>query len=197
VEKIILFLRQFGWAILMGVVGGSILLYGVWEMTKGDGSTVEIVKGQVAGSQSGVTTQIVVDVAGALEHPGVYHLPSGSRIGDALVMAGGLSASADREWVAKTMNLAEILKDGAKVYIPAKVDGKTLGVSVIKEEAGSGKVNINTATVSELDSLTGIGEVRAKSIVDNRPYGNIDELVSKAKIPQSVYDKIKDSISIY
>ncbi len=189
------------------MVGAGVLIYGVYGEVSAEQPVVEIVKGDGESekfevkSENGASAEIMVDVAGAVEKPGLYKLTSGSRIGDALVMAGGLSAAADREWVAKTINLAEVLKDGGKVYVPVKnteretpSSSKTEGVTL---GAMSAKVNINTASMSELDGLTGIGEVRAKTIMDNRPYGNIDELVSKAKIPQSVYEKIKDTVSIY
>lgn len=197
--RIIEFLREFWILILVGIVGGGILIYGLWGVVGGEGAKVEIIKGGSQPTRSDLL--ITVDVAGEVEKPGVYKLPSGSRIGDALVMAGGLGVKADREWVSKTINLAEVMKDGGKVYIPSKNTeretplqsngkGVTLG-------ATSSRININTASVGELDGLIGIGEVRAQTIVASRPYGNIEELVSKAKIPQSVYDKIKDLVSIY
>jgi competence protein ComEA len=182
----------------MGVVGVGVLIYGLWGEMMSEQAQVEIVKGSAQGSELGEQRQVVVDVAGAVEKPGIYKLPSGSRIGDGLVAAGGLSASADREWVAKTLNLAEVVKDGGKVYIPiyketpSQVEGK--GVSL---GATSVKININTASEGELDTLPEIGEKRAEAIVVNRPYGSTADLVSKAKIPQSVYDKIKDQISVY
>ena len=112
-EKISDFLREFGVIVVVGLIGGGILIYGLWGVVGGEQATVEIVKNEPQ------TGEIVVDVAGAVEKPGVYTLPSGSRIGEALVVAGGLSAQADREWVARTVNLAAELEDGAKIYIPS------------------------------------------------------------------------------
>lgn len=195
-EKIIQFLKQYGILVGMGIVGILILIYGVYGEVSAEKPVVEIVRGE-GKSEKGELVEIMVDVAGAVEKPGLYKLTSGSRIGDALVMAGGFSAAADREWVAKSINLAEVLKDGGKVYIPVKQEITPLNQKTIKPLESQGKVNINTASMSELDGLTGIGEARARLIMDNRPYGNIDELVSKAKIPQSVYEAIKDSVSIY
>jgi competence protein ComEA len=184
--------------ILVGVVGLGVLIYGMWGQLVPERASVEIVK---TGSQSSEHSlaqgsELVVDVAGAVERPGVYKLPKGSRIGDALVLAGGLSAKADREWVASTLNLASEIKDGQKVYIPRQSENSENQKTRVSENQ-SGKVNINTAGAGELDTLAGIGEVRAQMIIGNRPYGSIEELVSKAKIPQSIYEKIKDSISIY
>lgn len=196
-EKIIIFLKQFGWLVVLGVVGIIILIYGLWGELWPEKATVDIVKANVADRASDL---IVIDVAGAVQKPGLYKLPSGSRIGDALVTAQGLSASADRDWVSKNVNLAEVVKDGGKVYVPSKTERETPPQSSGKGTAlgvMSTKVNINTASQSELDNLAGIGEVRAQTIIASRPYGNLEELVSKAKIPQSVYDKIKDQVSIY
>lgn len=199
-EKISVFLKEFGVLITVGMVGIGILIYGLWGVVKPEEAVVEIVKSNSPIANSPILkseTQIVVDVAGAVEKPGVYKLPSGSRIGDALVLAGGVSAKADREWIAKTLNLAEAVKDEAKIYIPARSEGSNLPNSPNLANKPNSKVNINTASVAELDALVGIGEARAKAIIANRPYGSTEELVSNAKIPQSVYEKIKDSISVY
>jgi len=124
-----------------------------------------------------------------------------------LIRAGGLSAAADREWVSKNINLAQKLQDGAKIYIPTQKEvgrfgGLGLSTSAGGEVAGVsgsvvGKININTASQAQLESLWGIGEKRAADIIANRPYQSIDELVTKAKIPKSVVEKIKDKITIY
>ncbi len=192
-EKISDFLREFGVIVVVGLIGGGILIYGLWGVVGGEQATVEIVKNEPQ------TGEIVVDVAGAVEKPGVYTLPSGSRIGEALVVAGGLSAQADREWVAKTINLAKEIKDQEKIYIPAVQQVSGSGGQKVRESVDqiNDKVNINTASVGELDGLVGIGEVRAQNIVANRPYGTTAEIVSKAKIPESVYEEIKDSLTLY
>ncbi|PIS18092.1 hypothetical protein COT54_01170 [Candidatus Collierbacteria bacterium CG09_land_8_20_14_0_10_46_12] len=205
-EKIGEFLKQYWMFVVVGVIGVGIVGYGLWGAMRGEQASVEIVKSnsQITNSQilkSGDNMQIVVDVAGAVEKPGVYKMPSGSRIGDALVSAGGLSAEADREWVAKTLNLAEEVKDGGKVYIPSRDENNNQAPNSNNQTSSnvqnSKLININTASVGELDSLPEIGEARAKAIIANRPYGSSAELVSKAKIPASVYAKIKDLVSIY
>ncbi len=216
-EKISLIFKEFGVFVLVGVIGVGVIFLGMWGVMGSEKATVEIVKGDGIGASNIGTSnigtsnigtsnigeeneiQIVVDLAGAVEKPGVYKLPSGSRIGDVLVMGGGLASGADREWVAKTLNLAEVVEDGEKVYIPSREVNSNIATSnlVIKEGQKSGKVNINTASLAQLDGLEGIGGVRAKLIMDNRPYSKIDDLVSKAKIPESVYEKIKGSVTIY
>lgn len=202
VERIREFVRMWGWVIALGVGGVGLLGYGLWEQIRPREVKVEIVSGESANQQFGDSAkQIVVDVAGAVEAPGVYKLPSGSRMGDALVAAGGLSAGADRVWVAQNLNLAEPIKDGGKVYIPDKSANQIVSNSADQQASKSvnqtGKININTASESELDSLPGIGSVRAAAIITNRPYGSVEELVSKAKIPQSVYEDIVSLVSVY
>lgn len=184
------FLKEYGILVVVGLVGVGVLVYGLWGQLVPQKPVVEIVKG---GEK---TSEIVVDVAGAVEKPAVYRLPSGSRIGDALVSAGGLSGGADREWVARTLNLASEMKDGQKIYIPKESENsesQNVGIS----DNRSGMININTASASELDTLEGIGEARSAAIIANRPYGSPEEIVSKAKVPQSVYEKIKDRLTVY
>jgi len=150
--------------------------------------------------------EIVVDVAGAVEKPGLYQLPRDARVNDALVAAGGFSADADRAWVDKYINLAQSISDGIKLFIPnvsedlsAETPGSTIpadtGGAVIGYQTET--VNVNTASLTELDSLWGIGEKRAQAIIENRPYGDLSELTSKAGIPKNVFERIKPQISLY
>ena len=149
---------------------------------------------------------ITVDIEGAVVIPGVYSLPNTSRLKDALIAAGGMSADADRDAVARGLNLAVKITDGAKVYIP-KI-GETSTTSTVGGGSGTeqntqvlgtttGLININTATSEDLDSLPGIGQVTAQKIIAQRPYNSVEELLSKKVIGNSVFQKIKDKISVY
>lgn len=149
---------------------------------------------QAAAQGEKKTSQITVDVSGAVLRPGVYDLPADSRIRDALIKAGGVSADADREYVAKVVNLAARLTDGAKVYIPHT--GEAVAGATSMSGAAS-LININTASVAELDSLPGIGKVTAEKIIDNRPYGSASELAEKKVLSTSVYEKVKEKVSVY
>lgn len=191
--------KTWGVIALLGTLGIGIVTYGIWEHIRPREVMVEIIKEQGASNKAQTHGEVVVDVSGAVEKPGVYKLPSNSRIGDALVVAGGLSANADRSWVATTLNLAEKVEDGEKIYVPdiSAVPQVSESVGQIGEKSANNKMNINIASEAELDKLEGIGEARAKAIVDNRPYSKTEEIVSKAKIPESVYAKIRDSISVY
>ncbi len=153
----------------------------------------------------GQTTQntgsvIVVDVEGAVIKPGVYRLSGDARIKDALIAASGLSLDADRGFVAKTINLAQKLTDGAKVYVPSQNQNakvKTQNYTEGSTISVDSQININTATASELDSLPGVGAVTAQKIIDNRPYADVQDLLKKKVVGNSVFEKIKDKITIY
>lgn len=150
---------------------------------------------------------LVVDIAGAVLVPGVYRLPAGARVEDALVAAGGLAAQADREWIDKYINRAQSISDGVKIYIPSteeNLEDESQGAGITPRSQGAvigitagEKVNINVASLQQLDSLWGIGEIRAQAIIDHRPYADPAELVTRAGIPKNVFERIKEAISLY
>jgi len=154
-----------------------------------------------------VQSEITAEIAGEVIKPGVYKLPVGSRVDDLLTVSGGFSAGADRVWTDQYLNWAAKLTDGQKVYIPgvskqsasatAKNEGGGQTVSSTISSDSNTLVNINTGSAAELDSLPRIGPVYAQNIVEHRPYSTLEELVSKGAIKQSLYDKIKNLITIY
>lgn len=151
-------------------------------------------------------TKIVIDISGAVENPGVYHLPGDARVEDSIVAAGGLSANADKTLVDKSINRAAKLIDGQKIYIPVIKQSNVLGASNLTTQSNvaqsnttsdSSLININQGSLQELESLPGIGPVYAQNITDHRPYSDLGELTSKKIIPQSTFNKIKDMITLY
>lgn len=141
-------------------------------------------------------SKIFVDIEGAVILPGVYELPDSSRVKDVLVLAGGLSEGANREFCEKNLNMAELLKDGQKIYVPF-LENTNAQQGYAEAILSSNKVNVNTASVTELDTLWGIGSARAESIVKNRPYNSIDELISKGALTKSLVDKNRDLLTVY
>lgn len=146
---------------------------------------------------------ISVDVSGAVVKPGVYQLKTGDRIEEAVNAAGGFAETANGEYISKILNLAQILVDGSKIYIPSTGEevsvsqaGVVAGVDTQTREVVT-KVNINLATQSEIESLSGIGPVTASKIISGRPYQKIEELVDKKIVGKAVYEKIKDFIVLY
>lgn len=147
-------------------------------------------------SNIGIIRKILVDIEGAVISPGVYQLEETARIKDVLLMAGGYTASADRSYCEKNINLAQPLKDGQKIYIPEVSDTPgNQGYDEAKNQVN--KINVNLASLVELDTLWGVGEARAETIVKNRPYATTEELVSKGGMTKQIYEKNKDLIVLY
>lgn len=186
--------------ILFGLMGFVFLVIGLIQLySPKEQSILESITVQANLSPSLPFKQntIQVDVEGAVVNPGVYSIAATSRMKDALIAAGGLSEEADRNYVAKQINLAIKAGDGAKLYIPktgeiAKIEESTQGVNIT-----TGLININTATADQLDNLPGIGQVTAQKIISARPFSSIEELLTKKVISNSVFQKIKDAVTIY
>lgn len=140
------------------------------------------------------SSKLIVDVSGAVKNPGVYAMSYGSRVSDAIAIAGGFSDEADMENIALRINQASTLSDGAKVYIPIK--GKVNQQIEVAQVVSSKTISINTASADELDMLSGIGPVTAKKIIDNRPYAKLEELVTKKAVSQSLFDKLKSQLTL-
>ena len=193
------FLAKYKIPLGIGLAGIFLISFGVLVFYKAiqPQDKIEIISGE--GEKTEQT--IFCDIGGAVEKPGVYELTSSSRLDDLLIKAGGLSAEADREWVEKNLNRAQKLADGAKIYIPlVGQSARDIGKSVESGGQVAGvttKININSAPVSELDKLWGIGAVRAQDIIEGRPYQSVEELKTKKIIPSNVYEKIKDQINVY
>lgn len=147
----------------------------------------------------------VVYVCGAVMSPGVYNLPEGSRIYEAIEMAGGFADEADSEY----LNQAGNLQDGMKLYVPTKeqVEKNEVpteqgnGDSLLpRETADDGRVNINTATEGMLCTLPGIGTSKAKSIISYREehgaYEQIEDIMKVTGIKEGLFQKIRDKITV-
>lgn len=177
--------------ILLGCTGLILILIGIFQFLTNRNEPSPIV---FEDSSESSEEKIVVDVEGAVINPGVYSISSKSRILDALAAAGGLSSDADRVWVEKNINLAKKAADGVKIYIPRTGEQVLSDTSMSIGTAGP-VININTASTTDLDSLPGIGTVTSQKIIDGRPYGQIEELLSKKIVGQATFDKIKEKIS--
>lgn len=189
-ERLKLLLSSYSLPLAIGLLGVLFIGVGIFSMlisSRAEEGVVFELKEDGEGT-------ITVDVAGSVVNTGVYTLPSGSRMQDALIAAGGLSASADREWVGKVLNLAAKLTDGQKIYIPTKNQNYA---EVTDGSSNSSSVNINTASQVQLEKLPGIGPVTAQKIIDRRPYSDVSELLSKKVVGKKVFEQIKDRISVY
>ncbi|HYK94865.1 MAG TPA: ComEA family DNA-binding protein [Candidatus Dormibacteraeota bacterium] len=162
-----------------------------------------------SGAAAIAVTGIAVDVVGAVVRPGVYHLPIGSRVGDAISAAGGFGPRVDAGAVGAALNLAATLKDGEQVRVPSRDDtthliggggGGSNGTGGSGAGGSSGKlVNLNAASAAELDALPGIGPVTAGKIVEARakaPFRSIDDLRSRGLVGQKTFDQIKALVTV-
>ena len=138
---------------------------------------------------------VFIDLEGAVEKPGLYELPVEARLNDLLIRAGGLSVEADRDWVEKNLNLAQKLSDGVKIYIPR--EGEVAEDQAIEGIASASQINLNTASAAQLDTLWGIGQSRAKDIIDHRPYASVDELIDRKIVPVNVFERIKEEVTVF
>jgi len=142
---------------------------------------------------------ITVDVKGAVKSPGIYDLPVGSRVHDAVQKAGGLTDEAD----SKSLNLAQKVSDEALVYVPTK------GEEAASQQAASGttpstskekKVNLNKASLEELKQVKGLGGKRAQDIIDHREangkFKSVDELKKVSGIGAKTIEKLKDYVTV-
>lgn len=192
-------LEKYRSYLIVGALGLILLVVGLRLITS-DKTQVEFIEESTASAI--LTTSSKADISGAVVKPGVYTLDSDARIQDLLVVAGGLSSVADRDWVDKYVNLAAKVVDGSKLYIPktGEYANEVNTESVLAAQTNGSQfqtININTAAAKQLDELPGVGEVTSAKIIDNRPYTSIDELLTKKVVNNSTYEKIKDKISVY
>lgn len=196
-------------AVLIGVGPrpGTLVLDGEAAGPRGTAALVETFApdaGLVAGPG------LVVDVAGAVLHPGVYHLPAGSRVADAITAAGGFGPRVDAP-AAQALNLAAPLTDGLQVRVPSRDDppggaassgatgGTAPGANAAGAGGGGGPVDLNTATSAQLDTLPGIGPVTAAKIIasrEERTFSAVDDLQTRKLVGASTFAKLAGLVTV-
>ncbi len=193
------FWHRFKLPIVLSLVGLVLIIGGVFSSGLNKSSSKDLPAGKQGFSKESLVSKklISVDVSGSVKNPGVYKLEDGSRIEEAINSAGGFSDEGDPEYISKHINLAQKLLDGSKVYIPKK--GETFSSNSAGSVAGvsAGKININTSSQSELESLPGVGPSTASKIIADRPYQQAEELLSKKIVGKAVFEKIKELITVY
>lgn len=147
---------------------------------------------------------IFVHVCGKVNDPAVYEFENGARVVEAIEKAGGFMENAATDY----LNLAKVLTDGEKIYVPDKEEA--LGLNPVNIDTAQGnvadakdtntKVNINTASKEELLSLKGIGDSRAEDIInyrtENGKFAAIEDIMKVPGIKQGAFNKIKDNIRV-
>lgn len=143
--------------------------------------------------------KLMVHIAGAVVRPGVYELPEGKRVIDAVNIAGGGAGEADLD----ALNLAAKLIDGQKIYVPKKGEGPIQGsapTGVGEAASNEAPLNLNTATLEQLDALPGIGPVLAQRIIDWRTehqrFIKVEQLLEVEGIGEKKFKQIKEKVTI-
>ncbi len=174
--------------LLCGCGKKAVLYDSTTEETEADSRKTE------ADVEEEATVSVWVYVCGEVAMPGVYELPEGSRITDAIEAAGGMLETAAGTY----LNLAETVKDGQKIEVPSEEAAEALTQAAAA--LASGIVNLNQATKEELMTLPGIGESKAKDIISYREehggFQKPEDLMNISGIKEAVYNKIKDQITI-
>lgn len=143
-------------------------------------------------------SKVIIELKGAIVHPGVYELESGDRLIDVVDQAGGFTDNADD----RTINQALLLTDQMMVYIPVQgeesIEENQIILSTLQGDRG--KININQAEQKELLELKGIGEAKAQAIIDYREenglFKSLEELKNVSGIGDKIFENIKDSIMV-
>jgi len=162
-------------------------------------------------TEQSAQTRVTVEVAGAVRKPGVFRMPEQSRLKDALMYAGGLSDDADPSFFGRNYNLARYVTDQEKIHVPTReeVSSGTMreqtqvidyrAPQALPQSTGQkddGFIHLNTALEADLESLPGIGKATASKIIENRPYGSLEELVEKTVITERVFGQIRAYIAL-
>lgn len=196
----------------VGVLGVGVGLWQLRQLSKQDlfgscpdqPSSGESVASRIE-TESNVAREatVFVDVSGAVNFPGVYEVPTSSRVNTVISLAGGFSAVANKQFIHTVLNLAKPVSDASKIYVPLEsenFEGRLAVTDVPTKDANekqvSTKVSLNTASQEALDALPGIGEKRAQDIVAGRPYQSVDELVEREIVSESLFKQIEKLVDL-
>jgi competence protein ComEA len=158
-------------------------------------------------SPTATPAPIIVFVSGAVVTPGLYQLPAEARVGDAIQRAGGLTADAAMGMV----NQAEKLWDGAHLQVPTQSEAAAITAAPTVLSGGQppaavaqapgvvsdgGPIDLNSASLAQLDALPGIGPSKAQAIIDNRPYASVDDLERVPGIGASTLEQLRPLVMV-
>ena len=173
------------------ILGALVILFSSFIVLRG--GSHEVVEPPIVAVQI-AAPEIFIDVTGAVNNPGVYTLAANSRVIDAIKAAGDSAPGADLS----TVNLARVLSDGEQIYVDATIVNSA-GVRISKI-VRSGPININRATLSQFDSLDGIGPVIAKRIIKyrkvNGPFLTVEDLQKVSGIGVAKFATIKSKVRV-
>lgn len=181
----------------LGGAAALALLAVVLATAQGTGSVLLESDPPPVGSPLARGELLVVEVAGAVARPGLYRVPPGTRVGEAIAAAGGYGPRVDAAAVASDLNLAARVADGDRILVPSRDDASTP-----THGGGSGAgglLDLNTATAAELEALPGIGEVTAAKIIAAReetPFRAIDDLRTRGLVGEKTFERLRDLVTV-
>ncbi|MEW5992423.1 MAG: ComEA family DNA-binding protein [Chloroflexota bacterium] len=194
-------------ATVLLAVGAIALLLGAAVVVAAGGLPGGAIGGAVAVATSGeppgggrdTTGEVVVDIGGAVVMPGVYRLPEGSRVGDALSAAGGFGPRVDPARAAAELNLAAVLEDGAHILVPSRDDPAPSDTTPNTGGGAGGLVDLNAATQAELEALPGIGPVTATKIIESRaeaPFTSVEDLRTRKLVGAKTFETLRPLVTV-
>jgi competence protein ComEA len=157
------------------------------------------------GGSAGTGGDLVVAVAGAVAHPGLYRLPARSRVGDAIAAAGGFAGTVDAAGADRDLNLAAIVHDGDKVRVPMRGEPAGNGATTSSPPGGdsgggpTALIDLNRATAEQLDTLPGVGPATAAKIIaarEQRPFASIDDLGARKVVGAATLEKLRPLVTV-
>ena len=163
--------------------------------------------GAGAATAPGSGRLLIVEIVGAVDHPGVFRLPGDARVGDLIAAAGGYGPRVDADRAGRVLNLAAPLHDGDQVRVPSRDDGASSAPGTGPEGspppggpgAPASPIDLNRATATELDTLPGVGPATATKIIasrDAQAFASVDDLRSRKLVGEKTFEKLKDLVTV-
>lgn len=182
-------------AIIIAAISGFVYVLDMNESKNSENGDISIQQKPAQNKK-----KIYAYISGSVKRSGLYEASNDFRVKNLIERAGGLTDAADKDYLERNFNLAERVYDQQKVYIPSVWEVSN-GYSIESQPprvlgGASDFVSINEATLEELDTLPGVGKVTAQKIIDNRPYGALEELIDKKIFGEKSFKNIEKLIGI-